>query len=108
MLGPRICPSVRDAEVSMCFTVCLVYFQSGVCTHRFAHDGRVMCLHAAFDLLFVGLSTGIVTSIDLVVSHVGIRAWENTRVGAWICGSPLTDSVPGPSFFVSNNIPKTA
>lgn len=37
-----------------------------------------MCLHAAFDLLFVGLSTGIVASIDLVVSHTGMRAcaWE--------------------------------
>lgn len=39
-----------------------------------------MCLHAAFDLLFVGLSTGIVTSIDLVVSHTGIRAWANMHV----------------------------
>ena len=27
-----------------------------------------MCLHGAFDLLFVGLNTGIVASIDLVVS----------------------------------------
>lgn len=27
-----------------------------------------MCLHAAFDFLFVGLNTGIVASIDLVVS----------------------------------------
>ncbi|KAL9957619.1 hypothetical protein ACROYT_G034539 [Oculina patagonica] len=40
--------------------------KSGVCTHKFTHDGRVMCLHAAFDHLFVGLSTGIVASIDLV------------------------------------------
>jgi len=40
--------------------------KSGVCTHKFTFDGRVMCLHAAFDLLFVGLNTGIVASIDLV------------------------------------------
>lgn len=51
----------------------LIYFQSGVCTHKFTFDGRVMCLHAAFDLLFVGLNTGIVASIDLVVSS-GIRS----------------------------------
>ena len=44
------------------------HFQTGVCTHRFTFDGRVMCLHAAFDLLFVGLNTGIVASIDLLVS----------------------------------------
>ncbi|KAJ7389243.1 hypothetical protein OS493_032711 [Desmophyllum pertusum] len=48
--------------------------KSGVCTHKFTFDGRVMCLHAAFDLLFVGLSTGIVASIDLLVSGTGIRA----------------------------------
>lgn len=33
-----------------------------------------MCLHAAFDLLFVGLNTGIVASIDLMVSGARMRA----------------------------------
>ena len=43
-----------------------------------------MCLHAAFDLLFVGLSTGIVASIDLLVSGTGIRARARGWVGAWV------------------------
>ena len=45
-----------------------------------------MCLHAAFDLLFVGLSTGVVASIDLLVSHAGMRTWVRGRVGAWVRG----------------------
>ena len=41
-----------------------------------------MCLHAAFDLLFVGLNTGVVASLDLLVSHAGMRAyaWEIGRL----------------------------
>lgn len=46
-----------------------------------------MCLHAAFDLLFVGLSTGVVASIDLLVSHAGMQAWAHGRVGAWEIGN---------------------
>ena len=57
--------NTRKLTVFFSFTF---HFQTGVCTHRFTFDGRVMCLHAAFDLLFVGLNTGIVASIDLLVS----------------------------------------
>ncbi|XP_048577334.1 uncharacterized protein LOC5514836 isoform X2 [Nematostella vectensis] len=39
--------------------------KTAVCTHKFTFHGRVMCLHNAFDLLFVGLNTGIVTLVDL-------------------------------------------
>lgn len=44
-----------------------------------------MCLHAAFDLLFVGLSTGVVASIDLLVSHAGMQAWARGCVGDREC-----------------------
>ena len=40
-----------------------------------------MCLHADFDLLFVGLNTGVVASIDLLVSHAKMRAWARGCVG---------------------------
>lgn len=45
-----------------------LFHQTGACSYRFTFDGRVMCLHAAFGVLFVGLNTGVVASIDLVVS----------------------------------------
>ena len=74
----RASTQCHDSVVTICtitntrkLTVFFPYnfhFQTGVCTHRFTFDGRVMCLHAAFDLLFVGLNTGIVASIDLLVS----------------------------------------
>ena len=74
-----------------------------------------MCLHFAFDLLFVGLSTGIVSCINLLVSHGRIGSPARGRVGAWEYGcvegtyvTLLTVSVSGPSFFVSNNIPNAA
>lgn len=44
--------------------------KTGACSYRFTFDGRVMCLHAAFGVLFVGLNTGVVASIDLVANKL--------------------------------------
>lgn len=44
--------------------------KTGACTYKFTFDGRVMCLHAAFGVLFVGLNTGVVASIDLVANKL--------------------------------------
>ncbi|XP_031573775.1 uncharacterized protein LOC116307638 [Actinia tenebrosa] len=42
--------------------------KTGICSHKFTFDGRVMCLHIGFGLLYVGLSTGIVTLVDLTTN----------------------------------------
>ncbi|XP_046859052.1 zinc finger protein 106-like [Xenia sp. Carnegie-2017] len=46
-------------------TVCAYDIKSGSCTYKFSFRGRVMCLHVAFGKLFVGLSSGYVTVVDL-------------------------------------------
>ena len=66
-MTPVIAPFQNSGNVK--FKV-FFFRQSGVCSHKFTFDGRVMCLHVGFELLFVGLSTGVVACICLKVGLV--------------------------------------